>query len=111
MCGSWMQMVAQGWLVLRLSHNSGSALGFVTALQFLPVLLIGAWGGVLADRFDKRRLLAITQTTAAVLAGALGALTLTHVVTLWMVYLLAFLTGFVTAVDNPTRSEEHTSEL
>src|SRR3954468_5927697 len=71
MCGSWMQIVAQGWLVLRLSHNSGSALGFVTALQFLPVLLIGAWGGVLADRFDKRRLLAITQSSAAVLAGAL----------------------------------------
>src|SRR3954453_12871228 len=73
MTGTWMQAVAQGWLVLRLTHNSGSALGFVTALQFLPVLLFGSWTGVLADRFDNRRLLLCTQrfmsVNAAVLAG------------------------------------------
>src|SRR4051812_49131942 len=103
MCGSWMQIVAQGWLVLRLSDNSGAALGLVTALQFLPVLLIGAWSGVVVDRFDKRKLLMVTQSFAAVLAGILAVLTLTGVVQLWTVYLLAFLTGFVTAFDNPAR--------
>ena len=103
MSGSWMQIVAQGWLVLRLSHNSGSALGVVTALQFLPVLVFGAWSGVIADRFDKRKLLAITQTVAAVFAAALAVLTLTGVIELWMVYLISFLTGFVTAFDNPAR--------
>ena len=110
MCGSWMQIVAQGWLVLRLSHNSGSALGVVTALQFLPVLLIGAWSGVVIDRFDKRTLLIITQTGAAVMAGVLAVLTLTGVVELWMVYLLSFLTGFITAFDNPAR-QTFVSEL
>src|SRR3954466_2292290 len=80
MCGSWMQIVAQGWLVLRLSHNSGSALGLVTAPQFLPGLLIGAWSGVVVDRFDKRKLLIATQSVAAVMAAILAALTLTHVV-------------------------------
>src|SRR3954454_17164037 len=69
MSGSWMQIVAQGWLVLRLSHNSGSALGVVTALQFLPVLVLGAWSGVIADRFDKRKVLVVTQTFAALPAG------------------------------------------
>src|SRR4051812_956015 len=103
MTGSWMQIVAQGWLVLRLSDNSGAALGLVTALQFLPVLLIGAWSGVVVDRFDKRKLLMVTQSFAAVLAGILAVLTLTGVVQLWTVYLLAFLTGFVTAFDNPAR--------
>src|SRR3954447_19319978 len=92
MTGTWMQAVAQGWLVLRLTHNSGSALGFVTALQFLPVLLFGAWSGVLADRFDKRRLLICTQTFMAICAAVLAGLTLGGVITLCMVYLLAFLT-------------------
>src|SRR3954447_2652383 len=110
MCGSWMQIVAQGWLVLRLSDNSGAALGLVTALQFLPVLLIGAWSGVVVDRFDKRKLLMVTQTFAAILAGILAVLTLTDVIQLWMVYLLAFLTGFVTAFDNPAR-QTFVSEL
>src|SRR4051795_12600853 len=93
MTGTWMQAVAQGWLVLRLTHNSGSALGFVTALQFLPVLLFGAWSGVLADRFDKRRLLLCTQSIMAVFAATLAALTIGGVIQLWMVYVLAFLTG------------------
>src|SRR5207237_2889948 len=62
MTGTWMQSLAQGWLVLRLTDNDASALGIVVALQFLPVLVAGAWGGVIADRFDKRRIMFITQT-------------------------------------------------
>src|SRR3954447_7164829 len=103
MTGTWMQAVAQGWLVLRLTHNSGSALGFVTALQFLPVLLFGAWSGVLADRFDKRRLLLCTQSFMAVCAAVLAALTIAGSIQLWTLYLLAFLTGLANAFDNPAR--------
>jgi MFS family permease len=100
--GSWMQRVAQAWLVLHLT-SSGLALGIVTALQFVPMLLFGTWGGLLADRADKRRLLLGTQTAAGLLALILGGLTLTGAVQLWMVYLLSLLLGMVTAVDNPTR--------
>lgn len=102
--GSWMQRVAQAWLVLQLHvPNSGLALGLVSALQFLPMLLFGAYGGLLADRIDKRRLLMATQTVMGLLALALGALTLSGVVQLWMVYTLALLLGVVTAFDNPGR--------
>ena len=100
--GSWMQRVAQAWLVYHLS-GSGLALGVVTGLQFLPVLVVGAWGGVLADRFDKRRLLLCTQTAMGLLALALGLLTISGLVQLWMVYLLALALGAVTASDNPAR--------
>src|SRR5207248_3001755 len=100
--GTWMQSVAQAWLVLKLT-GSGVDLGVVTALQFLPILLAGPWGGVIADRVDKRRLITGTQTAAAILALALGILTVAHVVQLWMVYLIAFLLGCVNLVDNPTR--------
>jgi MFS family permease len=100
--GTWMQSVAQAWLVLKLT-GSGVDLGVVTALQFLPILVGGPWGGVIADRVDKRRLITGTQTAAAVLALALGVLTVANVVQLWMVYLIAFLLGCVTMVDNPTR--------
>lgn len=100
--GSWMQRVAQAWLVYHLS-GSGLALGVVTGLQFLPVLVAGAWGGVLADRFDKRRLLLCTQTAMGLLALALGLLTISGLVQLWMVYLLALALGSVTASDNPAR--------
>jgi MFS family permease len=100
--GSWMQRVAQAWLVYHLS-GSGLALGVVTGLQFLPVLVVGAGGGVLADRFDKRRLLLCTQTAMGLLALALGLLTISGLVQLWMVYLLALALGAVTASDNPTR--------
>ncbi|MDQ6789850.1 MAG: MFS transporter [Candidatus Dormibacteraeota bacterium] len=100
--GSWMQRVAQAWLVYHLS-GSGLALGVVTGLQFLPVLVAGAWGGVLADRFDKRRLLLLTQTAMGLLALALGLLTISGLVQLWMVYLLALALGVVTASDNPAR--------
>src|SRR3954465_520308 len=64
-CGTWMQTIAQGWLVLRLSHNSGVALGIVSALQFVPMLLLGSWTGLLADRFDKRRMLIRSQAAMA----------------------------------------------
>lgn len=100
--GSWMQTVAEAWLVLSLT-SSGVALGVSTALQFLPILLLGAWGGLLADRFPKRRLLIVTQTLAIAPALALFLLTITGVVTLWAVYALVLVRGLVTAVDNPTR--------
>ncbi len=100
--GSWMQTVAEAWLVLSLT-SSGVALGVATALQFLPILLLGAWGGVLADRFPKRRLLIATQTLMILPAITLFVLTATGVVTLWMVYALVLLRGLVTAIDNPTR--------
>ncbi|MFN2544202.1 MAG: MFS transporter [Actinomycetota bacterium] len=102
MTGTWMQWVAQAWLVLRLT-GSGFAIGAVTALQFLPMLLGGAYGGVLADRVDKRRLIVATQSTAGGLALLLGLLVVTGVVQLWMVFALAFALGVVTAVDNPAR--------
>jgi MFS family permease len=100
--GSWMQRVAQSWLVLHLT-GSGVALGVVAALQFLPILLFGAMGGLLADRRDKRRLLLVTQSLMGLLALVLGLLTLTGAVRLWMVYLLALLLGGVTAIDIPAR--------
>jgi MFS family permease len=100
--GTWMQIVAQGWLVLKLT-GSGVALGTTTALQFLPLLLFGIWGGVIADRFDKRRVLMCTQSAAGALALVLFAVVGLHVVELWMIYALAFALGCVTAIDNPTR--------
>jgi len=100
--GTWMQNIAQAWLILDLTH-SGTALGIVTALQFLPMLVFGAWGGVLADRFDKRRLLYGTQIAAGILALTLGIIVGTGHAAVWNVYLLAVLLGFVNVVDNPAR--------
>jgi MFS family permease len=100
--GLWMQRVAQDWLVLELS-GSVAAVGVAVALQFLPVLMFGLVGGVLADRYPKRTLLMVTQTTAATLAAVLGLLALTGTAQVWHVYLIAALLGFVTVVDNPTR--------
>lgn len=100
--GTWVQYVASAWLVLRLT-GSGVALGVMSALNFAPVLVLGAWAGVLADRSDKRRILIATQTAFAVLALALWGLVATHVVELWMVYALSLLQGIVTAVDTPAR--------
>jgi MFS family permease len=100
--GTWMQTVAALWLVLSLT-GSGVAVGLTTALQFLPMLLIGAWGGLLADRIPKRRLLLATQALMAIPALALLAVTATGVVEAWMVMALVFLMGVVNAVDNPTR--------
>lgn len=100
--GNWMQMVAEVWLILSLT-GSGLAVGVTTALQFLPILLFGAWGGVLADRFAKRRLLIVTQALMALPALALLAVTAAGAVAPWMVFALVFLRGTVNAVDNPTR--------
>jgi MFS family permease len=100
--GTWMQGVAAPWLVLQLT-GSGVALGIDASLQFLPILLFGAWGGVIADRFDNRRVQLVTQVAYAVVAAALWALVATDVVRLWMVYTLSFLAGCVTAIDMPTR--------
>jgi len=100
--GNWMQILALSWLVLQLT-GSGTALGLVVALQFLPILLFGAWGGVIADRYNKRTLLYLTQAAFAVLALTLGILVATNLVQLWMVYLIAVAIGLVNAVDNPAR--------
>lgn len=100
--GTWMQQIAQAWLVLHL-HGNGVDLGVVAAMRFVPMLVLGPWGGLLADRMDKRRLLIATQAVAGVFAGALAALTLTGVITLWMVYAMALLLGLAQVVDNPTR--------
>jgi MFS family permease len=101
--GSWMQRVAQDWLVLELTHGSGTALGITTGLQFLPLLLFSLWGGVIADRYPKRYILMVTQTLMGGLALILGLLALTGTVQIWHVYALAFALGLVTVVDNPTR--------
>ena len=100
--GTWMQRVAQDWLVLELT-DSGTALGIVTALQFGPALLLGLYGGMLADRSDKRRLLLVTQTAIALLALLLGLLDVTGLVTYWQVLILATALGVTTAIDTPVR--------
>lgn len=101
--GTWMQRIAQDWLVLQLSDNDGVALGVTTGLQFLPMLLFGPWGGMLADRYSKRKLLIATQAFMGVVALALALLDLTDVVAVWHVYVLALLLGLGTAIDNPAR--------
>jgi MFS family permease len=100
--GTWMQTVAAVWVILTLT-GSGVAVGLTTALQFLPMLLIGAWGGLLADRIPKRRLLMTTQALMMIPAAGLFAVTATGIVTPWMVYLAVFAFGSLNAVDNPTR--------
>ena len=100
--GNWMQMVAEMWLILELT-GSGVAVGVTSALQFLPVLLFGAWGGVLADRWPKRSLLLVTQAAMALPALALWGLTATGAIVPWMVFALVFVRGAVNSIDNPTR--------
>ncbi|MGN6609054.1 MAG: MFS transporter [Jatrophihabitans sp.] len=100
--GTWMQRVAQDWLVLELT-NSGTALGIVTALQFGPALLLGLWGGVIADRGDKRKILLATQSGLAVVALVLGLLDVAGVVQYWHVLALATVLGVVSAIDTPVR--------
>jgi MFS family permease len=100
--GSWVQRIAQDWLVLSIT-GSAAAVGITTAMQFLPTLLFGLIGGLIADRYPKRRVLLATQVGMATMAAALAALTLSHQVVVWHVYLIAFGLGVVTAVDNPTR--------
>ncbi len=100
--GTWMQRVAQAWLVLELG-GSGTDVGLVTALQFVPLLVLGLWAGVVVDRVDKRRLLVVTQLAAALLALALGLLVATGTVRLWAVMVLALALGVVHLFDNPAR--------
>ena len=100
--GNWMQTVAEMWLVVQLT-GSGVSVGLTAGLQFLPILLFGAWGGLLADRMPKRRLLMITQSLMALPALALFALTTSGAIEVWMVYALVLARGAVNAVDNPAR--------
>ncbi len=101
--GTWMGRVAQDWLVLtELTNHSSSALGIVTGLQFLPFLL-APWTGIIADRYPKRAILFVTQTSLALSSLVLGALAVTGNAQLWMVYATALFTGLATAVDNPAR--------
>lgn len=100
--GSWMQTMAEAWLVHDLTH-SGAAVGATFAFRFLPVLLFGLWGGTVADRFDRRKILLVTQTLMAALAVAMWLVVLTGVVQVWMVFGLALALGFVTVVDEPAR--------
>jgi MFS family permease len=101
--GTWMQRVAQDWLVLSLTHQSGTALGITTALQFLPILLFTLWGGVLADRLPKRKVLLGTQAVMGLQALALGLLTVTGHAQVWHVYVLASVLGLAAALDTPVR--------
>lgn len=101
--GTWMQRIAQDWLVLTLSDGNAFAVGIVMALQFGPTLFLSVWGGVLADRYDKRRLLMATQVGSAVCALVLGLLDVGGLVNLWHVFLIAFVLGCVSALDAPIR--------
>jgi MFS family permease len=100
--GNWMQSVTTLWLVLSLT-NSGFAVGVTTALQFLPILLFGAFGGLLADRFPKRNLLFVTQTLMMLPAIGFFVITALHIEAPWMIFVGVFLVGLVNCVDNPTR--------
>ncbi|GAA0415652.1 MFS transporter [Streptomyces luteireticuli] len=100
--GTWMQRIAQDWLVLRLTGSS-AAVGVTVALQFLPALLLGLYGGVLADRWPGRRTLLVTQSAAGLTSLSLAVLTLSGQVELWHVYVTAFLLGVIGVVDKPAR--------
>ena len=100
--GTWMQRVAQDWLVLKLT-DSGGALGITTGLQFLPIVLFSPMAGVIADRYPKRRVLTVTQTAMGITAALLGLLALSGFAQAWHVYVLAFLFGTATAFDTPAR--------
>lgn len=100
--GTWMSRITQDWLVLSLT-GSATAVGITTALQFLPMLLFGLYGGVIADRLPKRKLLLVSQAALGLCGISLAILTLSGVVQVWHVYLIAFLLGMVTVVDNPAR--------
>jgi MFS family permease len=101
--GTWMQRVAQDWMVLKLTDNSATALGIVTGLQFLPMLLMSPAAGLVADRFAKRKVLVVTQLMMAAPALLLGGLAVSGSVQLWHAYVLAFLFGVGTAFDAPAR--------
>jgi MFS family permease len=101
--GTWGQRVAQDWLVLELTNNNGTYLGIVTALQFLPVMLLSMHGGVLADKVNKRKALVMTNLGGGLTALILGLLVITEQVALGQIYVLAFLLGIFAAIDAPIR--------
>ncbi|WP_336210740.1 MFS transporter [Nonomuraea sp. LPB2021202275-12-8] len=101
--GTWLQRTAQDWLVLELTNGSAAALGMATALQFLPMLLFGMFGGVLADRYPKRPILITAQSLMAALALGIGVLTMTGTAQVWHVYVMAFTLGIISCVEVPTR--------
>lgn len=100
--GSWVQQIGLIWLVARLTDNA-VAVAMVQVLQFAPMLIGGAWAGVLADRMDKRRLLVATSAASAACAALLGVLVLADAAELWMVYVLAAAFGLTSTLDNPAR--------
>lgn len=100
--GTWLQLMAQDLLVLRLTDD-GVALGLLVFCQFLPTLLLGAWAGVVIDRYDRRRLLTATASVMLAAAAVLGVLVLTDLVTVWSVYVLAAVLGTANTFDNPAR--------
>ncbi len=101
--GTWMQNLAQAWLVLSLSNNDPLSLGIVSALQFLPVMLFSLLTGIVADRYPKHKLLLLTQISSMLLAAMLGLLAAFGWVQIWHIYIIAFLLGLVNAFDMPTR--------
>lgn len=108
--GSWAQRIAQDWLVLELTHNNGTYLGLVTAVQFAPVLFFSLHGGALADRLDKRKVLIATNVIGGAASIAIGALVMDGLIQLWHVFVLAGVLGISTAIDGPVR-QAFTSEL
>jgi len=101
-CGTWMQTIAISWLVLEITH-SGTILGLAIAAQFIPILLFGMWGGVIADKFNKRKIVLATQSSLAALAFIFGVIVLSHNMHLWIIFVLATLIGLVQVIDIPTR--------
>jgi len=101
--GGWMQNMAEAWLVLQLTHN-GAAVGATFAFRFAPVLFFGLWGGVVADRLDRKNLMVVTQSLAAVLAFALWAIVWLDIAHVWMIYALAAALGMVVVFDHPARN-------
>jgi MFS family permease len=108
--GSWAQRIAQDWLVLELTNNNGTYLGLVTAVQFAPVLLFSLHGGKLADRFNKRKVLILTNIAGGAASLTLGTLVMTHHIALWHVFALAAVLGISTAIDAPVR-QSFTTEV
>ena len=108
--GSWAQRIAQDWLVLELTNNNGTYLGLVTAVQFAPVLFFSLHGGKLADRFNKRKVLILTNIVGGAASLGLGALVITEHVQLWHVFALAAVLGISTAIDAPVR-QSFTTEV
>jgi MFS family permease len=98
--GAWIQITAENWLVLQLA-DSGLALGITNALQFGPLVFFGLYGGVIADRFDRRRLLIVTQSALALLAAAIGLSVVTDLIELWMIWAAALLLGLIMSIDKP----------